>query len=439
MKIPEKAPSSDELIIPSKATIANLYSLSGVLKKANKEYLYWDKFKYLKFPEGITPKEAWAALKMSRGLSDRKYIGLQDKSGTPFSYWLPDSAQEFLHYITQMASRQMLVDELKVHSEEKRRYIMRSIVDEAIASSQIEGAVTTRAVAKEMIRTGRKPKDHAEKMIYNNYVTINQIKEFTDKPLTPELVEELHGHMTRDTLEDPSWEGNFRQEEVEVFDIDGQTVLHVPPQSSEIKKSIERLCDFVNEEEGEEFVHPVVKGILIHFWLAYLHPFMDGNGRTARALFYWYMLKEKYWLFEYLSISGIILKKRVQYYRAFLYSEIDDGDATYFIMFHLRAIRDAIDELRDYLERKLRESKNARRFLTKYPQLNHRQRALLASALENPEEVYTFEVHKRVHDVAYQTARADMLGLHELGLLDMRKMRRKFYFTPVKDLREKLQ
>lgn len=44
--------------------------------------------------------------------------------------------------------------------------------------------------------------------------------------------------------------------------------------------------------------------------IAYMHPFVDGNGRTARALFYWYMLKSGYWLTEYLSISRVIAKSK---------------------------------------------------------------------------------------------------------------------------------
>jgi hypothetical protein len=42
------------------------------------------------------------------------------------------------------------------------------------------------------------------------------------------------------------------------------------------------------------FIHPVMRAITLHFWLAYDHPFCDGNGRTARALFYWSMLKQGY-------------------------------------------------------------------------------------------------------------------------------------------------
>jgi Fic family protein len=166
---------------------------------------------------------------------------------------------------------------------------------------------------------------------------------------------------------------------------------------------------------------------------------MDGNGRTARALFYWYMLKQGYWLFEYLSISTAILSARTQYYRSFLYSETDDNDATYFILYNLQAIHRSIEKLDSYIEGKQKEKKHTYRFAAKYPSLNLRQRILLASALEKPYEVFTIEGHSNVHGVTYQTARTDLLGLKDMGLLDMRKEGKKFVFTPVADIAEKLE
>ena len=105
------------------------------------------------------------------------------------------------------------------------------------------------------------------------------------------------------------------------------------------------LYDYANKNIEEEFAHPVIKAINLHFYLSYIHPFIDGNGRTARALFYWYMLKQKYWMFEYLTISRVFLKAPAQYARAFLYTEYDSLDLTYFISFHLKAVIIAIREL----------------------------------------------------------------------------------------------
>ncbi len=440
MKIPEKAPDWNAVFESDKGTLFDLTrSLSSVIVKANSEYLYWDKFKYQQFPDKTKPEEAWAALKLNRYLRETKFLPLTDDEGKFFSYWVTDNAQKALHFLDQNTAGQILMDGPTLQFEEKERYILKSIMEEAITSSQLEGAATTRVVAKEMLRSGRSPRDHSERMIFNNYVTITKIKDFSDEKLSPGLLLQIHRLISKDTLENSSQEGRFRAEkdgDIRVLDEKDQ-VLHTPPHPNLIEGSVRQLCDFANEEDGD-FVHPVIRGVLLHFWLAYLHPFADGNGRTARAIFYWYMLRKKYWLFEYLSISRIMRKASVQYYRSFLYTEIDERDVTYFIMFHLRAVKLAIDELKIYLTRKQKESRETVSFLKKQPHLNPRQRALLASALDRPDNVYTFRTHMAIHGVVYQTARTDLLGLCESGLLEMHKTGKRFHFTAVSALKSKL-
>lgn len=438
MKLPEKAPDLEKTFIATGHMMSDITTMD-LVRKANNEYLYWDDFKYQSIPEGITPEDAWAILKISRFLQ-KKNLPLTDSKKHTFSYWLPECVLRDIHFIDQQAGGSILVDDPSVHSEEKRRYMIRSLIDEAISSSEIEGAVTTRVVAKEMLRTGRKPNDHSEQMIYNNYQSLQMIKKHVKEPLTIELIQKIHASMTENTLDNPLWIGRFRtpdDEDIHVFDSDGH-VLHIPPKADDVPELMEKLCSYANSDREDEFINPVIKGILIHFWLAYVHPFMDGNGRTARALFYWYMLKHGYWLFEYMSVSAAILSARTQYYRAFLYSEMDDNDATYFIVYNLKAIHKAMETLNAYIERKQKEKKSAYRFAVSYPSLNLRQRALLASALEKPKEIYTIEAHSNVNGVTYQTARTDLLGLKDMGLLEMRKEGKKFIFAPVADIAVKL-
>ena len=443
MKIPEKAPKLGETFKGKDSITPDLISKTrDLVIKANKEYMYWDDFKYQPIPEGVTPEKAWVMVKMSRTFSQIRHIPLADSKGNRFDYWQPDCVLREIHYIDQQAGGAILVDDKSVHAEEKSRYMIRSLAEEAISSSQLEGAVTTRVVAKEMLRTGRKPRDRSEQMIYNNYISMQTMKEHLAKPLSIELILRVHASMTKDTLDNPSWEGRFRtpeDEPIHVFDADGQKVLHVPSPASSISDSMQKLCEYVNTDNENEFVNPLIKGILIHFWIAYIHPFMDGNGRTARALFYWFMLKHKYWLFEYLSVSTAILSARAQYYRSFLYSEIDDNDATYFIVYNLKTIHKAIEQLNAYIERKQKEKRHAYRFTAKFPSLNYRQRTLLSSAIEKPQEIFTIETHANIHGVTYQTARTDLLSLKNMGLLEMRKEGRKFVFTPAGDLSEKLE
>jgi len=96
---------------------------------------------------------------------------------------------------------------------------------------------------------------------------------------------------------------------------------------------------------------------------AYDHPFEDGNGRTARALFYWSMLRHGYRLTEFLSISSLLNRAPGRYGRAFLYTETDGLDAAYFVLNQLRIILRAIDELHAYLARKVREVRETERLL----------------------------------------------------------------------------
>jgi Fic family protein len=222
------------------------------------------------------------------------------------------------------------------------------------------------------------------------------------------------------------------------------TVLHEPPEAKTLPDRLQRLCDFANQnEKAQPFVHPVIRAILVHFMLGYDHPFVDGNGRTARALFYWSMARSGYWLMEYLSISRLIKKAPAKYARAYLYTETDDNDATYFILYQLEVIEQAIKGLHEYLARKMGEQRSAEAMLRHAPglaaNLNHRQLALLSHALRHAGHGYTVESHKRSHQITTQTSRTDLLKLVELGLLEQRKRGRAFVFYAPADLGARIE
>jgi len=447
MKMPENPPELAKLSGPEIKQLlspdpGSVNELSALAKKANEEYLYWDTFKYLKIPPAISKELAWAYLKLTRNSQIRK-TPLKDIKNSPFGYWLPEGVLKILHEIDQNAGGQILVDDPRIRLSEKERYLVSSIMEEAIASSQIEGAATTRKKAKEMLKLGKKPTNTAEQMILNNYLTIKNIKKYIDKPLSKELIIEIQASITKDTLEDKTAVGRFKKEgdgDYEVVDRADGATLFQPPPISEIEERIKTLCDYANEDQGETFVHPVVKAIALHFGLAYIHPFVDGNGRTARALFYWYMLKSKYWLFEYLSISRILIRAPGQYKRAYLYSEIDGQDLTYFLMFNLRAVNLAIRGLHAYLTKQQQELAETTPLIRKYPDLNHRQQDLLFHAVSDSAAIYTIKFQKNVHNVSYETARADLLELEKRGFLTrIQKKGKEFAYVPSKDISKKLK
>lgn len=352
---------------------------------------------------------------------------------------LVDPIAEYLHYIDLRAGGLIQMPEQITNPETRDQYYVGSLIEEAITSSQLEGAVTTRRVAKEMIRAGRAPRDRSEQMILNNFKTMQQISKVKGKSLTKALVFELHRFVTEKTLDDPSAAGQFRlPHEKRVVGEDYGQVFHDPPDEKELDHRMEAMCAFANHKTPKGFMHPVIRAITLHFWLAYDHPFVDGNGRTARALFYWSMLNSGFWLCEYISISHIILKAPVQYARAFLHTETDDNDLTYFVLYHLDVIRRAIEELHDYIQRKTEQIRKLERELRTILVLNHRQRALISHALRHPDQRYTIKWHRVNQNIVYQTARTDLLNLRDRGFFESKKIGKSWVFTPVPNLDEKL-
>jgi Fic family protein len=419
--------------------------LFGMPPIQGERYLHWDELRHRAPPEGLTPELWWAGVKLARG-GMMKALPLHDKHGRPIAFAMPDPVLRALHEIDRQAAGEIAMPEQAVSGEDRNRYLVSSLIEEAITSSQLEGASTTREEAKNMLRSGRSPRDRSERMILNNYLVMDEIRRLKGKPFTPERILELHRIVTDGTLDDPSAAGRFRRddERISVMDATHTTILHTPPAAESLPQRLEQLCAFANQDEkAQPFVHPVIRAILVHFMLGYDHPFVDGNGRTARALFYWSMARSGYWLMEYLSISRLIKKAPAKYARAYLHTETDDNDTTYFILHQLEVIEQAIEALHEYLARKMKEQRSAENLLRHAPNLvdslNHRQVALLSHALRHAGHGYTVESHKRSHQITTQTARTDLLKLAELGLLEQRKRGRAFVFIAPPDLGERIQ
>ena len=155
------------------------------------------------------------------------------------------------------------------------------------------------------------------------------------------------------------------------------------------------------------------------------------------------MARSGYWLMEYLSITRLVKQAPVKYARAYLYSETDDNDTTYFILHQLYIIEQAIAALHEYLARKSNEQQTAEGLLRQTPhladELNQRQLAILSHALRHPRHGHTVESHKRSHQITTQTSRTDLLRLAQLGLLEQRKRGRAFVFYARPDLVKRIE
>ncbi len=437
------APTVDELLerLDSDSVMAALRAPRD--ERAANSYLHWDKLQRLDPPEGLTSEQWWLKVKAARE-DELRELPLTDSNGKPFRYGVLDRMWRRLRYIDQRCGGEVAMDEV-VTSERRagRRFLVNSLMEEAIRSSQLEGATTSRGEAKEMLRTGRTPRDRSERMIANNYRALQFMRDEMGESLSVESILELHRIVTEGTLDDPAAAGRLQrpdEQRVAVFDRDDGRPIHKPPPAAQLPERIRLLCEFANEgDDGERFIHPVIRAVLLHFWLAYDHPFEDGNGRTARILFFWLMRVRGYWLAEYLPISRFIRIAPAQYARAFMETEADGGDTTYFLLHQLHVIERAIDDLHIYLQRKTAEVRDIELLLHDADFLNGRQLALLTDAVRHPDASYTFDSHAQSHRVSHETARTDLRQLVDRGLLARQRKGRKHIFEPAPGLETRLK
>ena len=407
----ELPPKIDEKALVNALLKGIVPNIMPVVDKVNADYEYWDKIKYKKLPEGVAPQMLWTNVKASRLKS---MIPVWDKYG--INLCVTSQMQRLCHEF-DMKFGSFWEVEGDTQSAEKKYYLSSSLMEEAIYSSKMEGASTTRIIAKDMLRKKKSPQNKSQQMIVNNYNTIQYIVEHKDEPLTEELLLTIHRLMTEKTLDNPEDAGHFRtNDNVVVADMVEGDVIYTPPSFQEIPEFVESLCDFFNNDNPRTFIHPIIRGIIVHFMLAFMHPFVDGNGRTARALFYWYMLKEGYKLTEYMSISRVIAKSKSSYEKAFRYVENDGNDMGYFVAYNLGALEKSFHQLRDYIQRKRREKRAASSFMMA-GNINQRQALVLQRLKEEPDTIFTVKDVQDQFSVSSMTARKDLSDLVQQGYL----------------------
>lgn len=400
-------------------------------------YRSWNEVRRRPAPEGLTAEEFWAVLKLRR-LRSATRLNLRDGNASPFSFVEPPAIRQSLHRLDRDAAGVIASRVRALTQDDSRRYVARSLIEEPFSSSILEGAATTRDIARKLVEEGRLPRTRDERMVLNNYRAMEYVKTCLAAPLSVEMLLDVHRIVCEGTLDRPEKVGVLRglEDDVRVVDDGDGTILHTPPSAAELAGRLETLCTFANAPDTDQpFIHPLIRAIILHFMIGYEHPFVDGNGRTARALFYWHALKSGYWMLEYVSISRTIMEASSQYYRAFLETETDGGDLTYFIDHQLKVLCRSVEALHDYIERRQSQLEAFSDALSS-SDFNHRQTFVLNEAALHRATRFTLSEHQLAHQVSYHTARNDFENLVRRGFFRKEKRGRESVYRPVARMME---
>lgn len=422
---PELTEALKRTLFSDPERLSHLYALACNISG----YPNWQYVKY-HAPGGVNPKEFWQLVVLARNL--KKVSNLATEEGRCFRISSPNDLLRMLTKVDRQLGFSIETDSpfRGLNRDLQRTYIQRTLAEEAISSSQMEGAATTREVARKMIAEGRKPKDDGERMILNNYLTMESLDKWKDRPLSEELLCEMQRQLCDGLLPGEKM-GRYRTGNEQIYVGRGvDEVLHTPPLAASLPVRLAGIVAFANEDEdsGGLFLHPLVKASILHFMIGYEHPFCDGNGRTARALFYWYLLRRGYWIMKFISISGVLKTPswNKRYGQAYLDVENCGSDLTYFVLMQLEALCEAAKEFHRYIDK--RQAEGRMLYETLKGVLNVRQIDVVAHMHRHPGYIYKALEHAHWHSVSANTARTDFEGLVAKGFMQSRRVGKEFQY-----------
>ena len=397
-------------------------AIDKLFKKYCENYLNKLEIGY-RLPGEIKLDEFWQRLLIYRQQKAEK-IPLIDQNGEKFWYMLPHSLQRNLHEIDSYG-RDTLYSLVK--KEIENDLIKESLIEEAFYSSVIEGAFSTLKRAKELVAQKEPPKDNSEQMILNNFRVMRFILENKERNFSHELILELQKIVTDKTLKDSGHVGKYRNDWVYIVDSQGRTI-YTPPPAEKVPAAMAELIEWINRQDENKFIHPIIKASILQFYFVYVHPFFDGNGRTARALFYLYLIKHNYDFFKYFSISSIINADRSKYYKSIKDVEDYSSDLTYFLIYMADSILKAIDEIKTKISKHYKKDYFLAKIAEKNVVLNERQSKFIKKFLLWKDKEITIDKYMDLYEVVYQTARTDLLDLAKKQMMIKSKKGRKFVF-----------
>ena len=360
--------------------------------------------------------EIWEQLQFNRREKGVK-LSLRDQEKKHLFFSLTEELKKKVVSVDDL-SRNNFFDNLG--ENEKIDLIRAAQEDEAFYSSVIEGAHTTKKRTKELVEKGLEPKNKDERMVINNYKALMFILENLHRNIDEEIIIKVYQIVTEGALDEEDF--GYRKNQNYVRSLD--EVVYEPPRFKEVPNLMKSLVAFINDESNE-VLHPLIKALVLHFYFVYVHTFNDGNGRTARALTYMYLLKSGYHFFKFFSISSLLKEFRGNYYKAIKNVEDYDSDLTYFIEFYLDMMEKSIKKVssdfkNQYLLKVVKE-----KILNRGLQLNSRQEKSLEKIIKVNKKNVDIAFYMGLNKIVQETARKDLQELVDMEILEVAKLGKK--------------
>jgi Fic family protein len=290
-----------------------------------------------------------------------------------------------------------------------------SLIREAHHSTHIEGTQLTLPQAKGILTgedvEGVRRDDRQELLNYREAMEL--VSEYMGRwsEITEELIQEIHRILVKDVRGDSLEPGQYRSVQNYVGNTATGEIIYTPPPPSEVPRFMGEFVKWLNAEED---LSPVLVAGVSQFQFVQVHPFLDGNGRTARVLCTLILYQHGYDFKRLFSLSEYYDKGRMGYYEAIQSVRDSGGDMTGWLEYFTEGLRSQLMAVKVRGERAIKREAIAER--VKRLDLNDRQQRILMYILDaNGASV---EQLRRRFDLVRRTIQRDLSKMVELGLIE---------------------
>jgi len=232
--------------------------------------------------------------------------------------------------------------------------------------------------------------------------------------------------LTTEKILDRQNQGEYRQTRVVIKNSQTGEVSYKPPLPVEIKMQIEEFFDWLNSDLGRD-VHPILRAGITHYELVRIHPFVDGNGRVARAFALLVLYREGYDVKRFFSIEEYFDKNAEDYYSALQLVVKKNGDLTSWLEFFTKALAVELNKIKERV-RSLSIDFRWRDRLGRQIALSERQIKLIEFISEK-EKLIVRDAREVMPDVSDDTILRDIKDLMKKGVVKKRGSTKNAYYV----------
>jgi Fic family protein len=338
-----------------------------------------------------------------------------------------------LTYISKIETAKAMIDNSPIVPAWEAKFRDDALTRTIHYGTKIEGNDLTKEQAEQIIRLDNtvdsqsvvqqsgiiaRERDIQEVINYRNVMNwIDQWERFVSKPLSisEDILKTLHKLTTQRIIE-PQYIGSYRDKQVVVKSATNGAVAFRPPVSVEIPFLIDEFFEWLNSDAARQ-IHPIFRAAITHYQIVYIHPFIEGNGRTARALATLVLYSSGYDFKKFFSIEKYFDDDVERYYQALLsIQQQENHDMTYWLEYFCYGLAVEIEKVKSQVM-KLSKDLKLKESLGQQVALSEREIVIL-ELLQNQGQITSQDAQRVLPNVSVDTILRDLKDLLQKGVIE---------------------